>query len=112
MGIHEVIKGINNGRVKLVVIAPNIEKVSTKDGLDSKIEEILLLSKQRNIDVIYALNRKKIALILNSKSKTCSVVGIFNPDGTNFKECINLANKCKILYQIQKKSYPLPEGIY
>jgi len=59
MGIHEVIKGINNGRVKLVVIAPNIEKVSTKDGLDSKIEEILLLSKQRNIDVIYALNRKK-----------------------------------------------------
>jgi hypothetical protein len=53
-------------------------------GLDERISKILDTCREKNILVSFGLTRKRMAEALNKKPRM-SVVGIYNPDGSEIK---------------------------
>ena len=77
MGLREVARGIRAKKVKMVVLANNLDEYG---ALDSKLEAILTLANDNDIPVIFDLNKRKIGKALGKTIKV-SVVGIENADG-------------------------------
>lgn len=77
MGIREVIRGIRSHKVKMVVLANNLDEYG---ALEEKLQEILDLAKENEVPVISVLNKRKIGKAVG-KSIKVSVVGIENPEG-------------------------------
>ena len=77
MGLREVARGIRAKKVKMVVLANNLDEYG---ALDSKLEAILKLANDNGIPVIFDLNKRKIGKALGKTIKV-SVVGIENADG-------------------------------
>lgn len=77
MGLREVARGIRAKKVKMVVLANNLDEYG---ALDSKLEAILKLANDNDIPVIFDLNKRKIGKALGKTIKV-SVVGIENADG-------------------------------
>ena len=77
MGLREVARGIRAKKVKMVVLANNLDEYG---ALDSKLETILKLANDNDIPVIFDLNKRKIGKALGKTIKV-SVVGIENADG-------------------------------
>jgi len=77
MGLREVCRGIRARKVKMIVMANNLDQYG---ALDAKLEEILDLAKEHDLPVIFELNKRKIGKALGKTIKV-SVVGIENADG-------------------------------
>ena len=77
MGLREVCRGIRAKKVKMIVMANNLDKYG---ALDVKLQEILDLAKEHELPVIFELNKRKIGKALGKTIKV-SVVGIENADG-------------------------------
>ena len=77
MGLREVCRGIRARKVKMIVMANNLDEYG---ALDAKLEEILDLAKEHDLPVIFELNKRKIGKALGKTIKV-SVVGIENADG-------------------------------
>eukprot|EP01129_Flabellula_baltica_P010291 TRINITY_DN4335_c0_g1_i2.p1 TRINITY_DN4335_c0_g1~~TRINITY_DN4335_c0_g1_i2.p1 ORF type:complete len:512 (+),score=109.05 TRINITY_DN4335_c0_g1_i2:1-1536(+) len=101
VGLHEVKREAKIGRLKAVIMAPNIESISSDGGLDEQITKIMSFSSRFDIPVIYGLTRSKLAEELHIKGKV-SVIGIFKTDNTNFNELIKEHRKLHKLYIIQQ----------
>lgn len=92
----QVQRGIMSEKVKAIVVAPGIDANSAKgkqplyhclklaDGLDDRVAKILQSCEEKNILVSFGLTRKRLAEALNKKPRM-SVVGIYNPDGSDIK---------------------------
>nr|CAG4709333.1 unnamed protein product [Naegleria fowleri] len=80
IGIREVLKGLKIKEIRAVVIAPNIDKITTPGGLDSKIEEIIQKCNEMELPVFFALTKKKLGIALKTSTKI-SVVGLYSMDG-------------------------------
>jgi len=91
-GFREVLRGLNSHKLKCVIIAPNIEEIKTPGGLDSIVHEIIQLCHQNEVQIVFALNKNKIARALG-KPLRFSIVGIYNYDGANelYKQMLELA---------------------
>ncbi|KAL0484957.1 selenocysteine insertion sequence-binding protein [Acrasis kona] len=96
MGLRQVLKGLKSGRIHYIVMAPNIEKIESKDGLDDMIQSIIKIASEKNVPVVYALSKRKIGKALGKQIKV-SVVGIYNADGAfdELKTALNLVRKIK-----------------
>lgn len=77
MGLREVCRGIRAKKVKMIVMANNLDQYG---ALDVKLQEILDLAKEYDLPVIFELNKRKIGKALGKTIKV-SVVGIENADG-------------------------------
>ena len=77
MGLREVCRGIRARKVKMIVMANNVDQYG---ALDAKLQEILDLAKEHGLPVIFELNKRKIGKALGKTIKV-SVVGIENADG-------------------------------
>ena len=77
MGLREVCRGIRAKKVKMIVMANNLDQYG---ALDVKLQEILDLAKEHDLPVIFELNKRKIGKALGKTIKV-SVVGIENADG-------------------------------
>lgn len=90
MGLREVARGIRARKVKMVVMANNLDMYG---AIDSKLQEILDLAKEEDVPVFFELNKRKLGKALG-KSIKVAVVGIQNSDGAHgpFKQLKNLAN--------------------
>ena len=77
MGLREVARGIRARKVKMVVMANNLDQYG---ALDAKLKEILDLATEHELPVIFELNKRKIGKALGKTIKV-SVVGIENADG-------------------------------
>ena len=77
MGLREVCRGIRARKVKMIVMANNVDQYG---ALDVKLQEILDLAKEHDLPVIFELNKRKIGKALGKTIKV-SVVGIENADG-------------------------------
>jgi selenocysteine insertion sequence-binding protein 2 len=91
MGLREVARGIRAHKVKMVVLANNVDQYG---AIDAKLQEILDLARQEDVPVIFELNKRKLGKAVG-KSIKVSVVGIQNADGAHqqFKKLVNLASK-------------------
>lgn len=97
MGFKEVKKFLIVKRLKLVVIAPDLERNSEIDAL---IEEIKSLADEHNIPYVFSIKRRKIGYLLLKKVPV-SLVGIFDYQGTteNVNELLNYVQHEKISYK-------------
>ncbi|KAL7535963.1 hypothetical protein ACHAXR_006836, partial [Thalassiosira sp. AJA248-18] len=79
MGLREVARGVRAHKVKMVIMANNLDDYG---AIDTKLQEILDSCNAEDVPVIFELNKRKIGKALG-KSIKVSVVGIQNADGAH-----------------------------
>jgi len=79
MGLRETARGIRAGKIKMVVMAFNLDEY---DALDDKGKEILHLTKNADVPIFFNLNKRKLGRALG-KSIKVSIVGILRADGAD-----------------------------
>jgi len=91
MGLREVARGIRAHKVKLVVMANNLDEYGV---IDEKLQEIIDLAREENVPIFYEFNKRKLGKAIG-KSIKIGVIGVQNADGAyqEFKKLISLANK-------------------
>lgn len=77
LGLREVARGIRANKIKMVIMANNLDQYG---ALDVKLQEILNAANEHDIPVLFDLNKRKIGKALGKTLKV-SVVGIENADG-------------------------------
>ncbi|KAL7444706.1 hypothetical protein ACHAXM_010914 [Skeletonema potamos] len=89
MGLREVARGIRAHKVKMVIMANNLDEYG---AIDSKLQEILDLAHAEDVPVIFELNKRKLGKAVG-KSIKVSVVGIQNFSGAEqqFKQLKRMA---------------------
>jgi selenocysteine insertion sequence-binding protein 2 len=96
LGLREVGRAINAKKIIAIIIAPNIEKISTYGGLDTIVTNLVQAANQQGVPVVYALSKRKIAKIFGRVVKM-SVVGIYSADGAyeEFKRMVQLTKQAR-----------------
>lgn len=79
MGLREVARGIRAHKVKMVIMANNLDEYG---AIDTKLQEILDLARAEELPVIFEMNKRKLGKALGKTIKV-SVVGIQNADGAH-----------------------------
>ena len=79
MGLREVARGIRAHKVKMVIMANNLDEYG---AIDSKLQEILDMATADELPILFELNKRKLGKALG-KSIKVSVVGIQNADGAH-----------------------------
>jgi len=79
MGLREVARGIRAHKVKMVVMANNLDQYG---AIDAKLQEILDLARAEDLPILYELNKRKLGKAIG-KSIKVSVIGIQNADGAH-----------------------------
>lgn len=79
MGLREVARGIRAHKVKMVVMANNLDEYG---AIDSKLQEILDMARAEDLPILYELNKRRLGKAIG-KSIKVSVVGIQNADGAH-----------------------------
>jgi len=88
MGLREVARGVRANKMKMIVMANNLDEYGV---IDSKLQEIIDMAGGKEIPVIYELNKRKLGRAIGKNIKI-SVVGIQNADGAQqqFKKLKNM----------------------
>lgn len=97
VGFKEVKKFLIVKRLKLIVIAPDLER---NPAIDVLVEEIKSLADQHNIPYVFSIKRRHIGYLLLKKVPV-SFVGIFDYQGTteNVIELLKYVQQEKISYK-------------
>lgn len=100
MGFKEVKKFLIVKRLKLVIIAPDLEKNSEIEKL---VDETKSLADQLKIPYLFSIKRRHIGYLLLKKVPV-SLVGIFDYQGTseNVNELLKFVQQEKINYRNNK----------
>ncbi len=61
MGLREVSRGIRANKVKMVIMANNLDQYG---ALDEKLQDILVLAKEHDLPVIFELNKRKLGKLM------------------------------------------------
>lgn len=96
VGFKEVKKFLIVKRLKLIVIAPDLERNPEVDVL---VEEIKSFADQHNIPYVFSIKRRHIGYLLLKKVPV-SLVGIFDYQGTteNVNELLKHVHQERINY--------------
>merc|ERR1719265_990022 len=91
-GLKEVGRAARYGKVKCIVIAPDIEDVTANGGVDTRLHEILRTAYVQDIPVIFALSRSRMGFALG-KTLKMSVLGLLETKGIQdqFDRTVSLA---------------------
>mmetsp|Transcript_27900 Transcript_27900/g.42916 ORF Transcript_27900/g.42916 Transcript_27900/m.42916 type:complete len:438 (+) Transcript_27900:141-1454(+) len=77
MGLREVARGIRAHKVKMVIMANNLDQYG---AIDEKLQDILNLAREEEVPVLFELNKRKLGKAIGKTIKI-SVVGIQSADG-------------------------------
>lgn len=80
VGFREVKKYVECNKIKLVLIAPDIEKIEGPQGLDELVDNLKSLCVQKNLLYAFALKKRFIGYLLHKKAPI-SCIGIINYNG-------------------------------
>lgn len=75
-GLRETAKAVNLGKVKTLIVAPNIEQTSAASqgrGPDDTLQRILVAAEDKDVPVVFALTRNKMGKIVKARSRISSV---------------------------------------
>ena len=79
-GLREVVKNVELGKCKAVVVAPNIESTGDLEGgLDDQIWQIVKKCRELNTPVLFALTRSRLGKLCGPRYVSC--VAVLNTDG-------------------------------
>jgi len=76
-GLREVLRGLKASNVKLIIIAPDMERTP---ALDMEVEKIVTMGKEADVPVVFGLSGRRLGRYLG-KTVRVTVVGILNADG-------------------------------
>eukprot|EP00903_Cladosiphon_okamuranus_P007835 g7580.t1 len=82
MGLREVLRGIKAKKVRLLIVAPNVDGVGGEGGLDEKVVEIIDVAREGETPVVFALSKRRIGKALGKTIKV-SAVGVYSFDGAH-----------------------------
>nr|XP_012145814.1 PREDICTED: uncharacterized protein LOC100880499 isoform X2 [Megachile rotundata] len=80
-GLKEVRKQIDLNKIKFVIIAPDLEKVDLKGGLDDQIDKLLDACRKQNVVYCFGLRRRKLGYYIHGRGLV-GCIGIANYFGT------------------------------
>lgn len=80
VGLREAKKYVRMKRVKLLIIAPDLERVPGKGGLDDTIQQLKSEAEIQNIPYLFGPNRKQLGKS-SHKNVLVSCVAVLNYDG-------------------------------
>jgi selenocysteine insertion sequence-binding protein 2 len=91
MGLREVARGIRAHKVKMVVIANNLDEYG---AIDDKLQEIIDLARSEDVPLFFEFTKRSLGKAVG-KSIKVAVVGIQNADGAHqpFKKLQSIAVK-------------------
>ena len=91
MGLREVARGIRAHKVKLVVMANNLDEYG---AIDDKLQEILDLAQQEAVPIFFEFHKRALGKAIG-KSIKIAVIGVQNADGAHqqFKKLQSLASR-------------------
>ena len=79
MGLREVARGIRSHKVKMVVMANNLDEYG---AIDAKLQEIIDLSENEDVPVFFEFSKRALGKAIG-KSIKVAVVGIQNAEGAH-----------------------------
>jgi selenocysteine insertion sequence-binding protein 2 len=79
MGLREVARGIRSHKVKMVVMANNLDQYG---AIDEKLQEIIDLAKSEGVPLFYEFTKRTLGKAIGKNIKI-AVVGIQNADGAH-----------------------------
>lgn len=90
MGLREVARGIRSHKVKLVVMANNLDQYG---AIDDKLQEIIDSAKEERVPIFYEFNKRGLGKAIG-KSIKIAVVGVQSAEGAHqqFKRLLSIAN--------------------
>jgi selenocysteine insertion sequence-binding protein 2 len=97
-GLREVAKSVDVKTSKLIVVAPNIEKIEAEGGLDDRINNIITDARANDIPLVFALTKKRIGKALNITSISVVSVLDFNGADEEFKLTLKHAAEGRALF--------------
>ncbi|XP_065841806.1 selenocysteine insertion sequence-binding protein 2-like isoform X2 [Oscarella lobularis] len=99
LGLREVSKHLKVGKLKCVIVTPNLESISSAGGIDEMLQKIRHMCFEQDVPIVFALTRKGLGKAVNKKVPV-SIVGIFNYDGAKdqFDHVIGLTHEARTAY--------------
>lgn len=100
LGIREVFKHLKLGKIKCVIVSPNLEKIQSKGGLDDILSQVLEHCEKTELPIVFALGRRALGRACG-KFVPVSIVGIFDYSGCeeNYKKLLDTVNDARERYQ-------------
>lgn len=79
LGLHEVRRGLLNKKIRLLVIATDLEGC---EAVAQEIAEIVAIAAEQEVPMLSPMNRRKLGRTLQKKVRV-SCVGVYSVDGAN-----------------------------
>jgi len=79
MGLREVARGIRSHKVKMIVMANNLDQYG---AIDAKLQEIIDLAKSEGVPLFFEFTKRSLGKAIG-KSIKIAVIGIQNADGAH-----------------------------
>lgn len=99
VGLRQAVKSLLARRSKMVLLAPNVEKVELDGGLDGLIQRLLGLARAQGVPVVFCLQRRKLGRPLGI-TRGVSAVSVYSADGAyaEYKRLCSLAESAAAEY--------------
>lgn len=81
VGLKEVFRRVKQSKVKILIVAPDIEQDPEIGGISDRVREVLAYAYETGVTVIFALSRASIGRSIG-KTLNVSLVGIMDDVGT------------------------------
>lgn len=97
VGFNEVLKHLETRKIKLVLIAPDLEP---NDSIDQLVERVKTICRQARVPYVFAIKRRKMGFHLMKKVPV-SCLGIISYDGVDnpVKRMLEIADHERVSYR-------------
>ncbi|XP_062562188.1 selenocysteine insertion sequence-binding protein 2 [Armigeres subalbatus] len=97
VGFNEVLKHLETRKIKLVVIAPDLEP---NDSIDQLVERVKVVCRQARVPYVFAIKRRKLGFHLMKKVPV-SCLGVISYDGvdTAVKRILEIVDQERVNYR-------------
>eukprot|EP00730_Choanoeca_flexa_P019052 TRINITY_DN9292_c0_g1_i1.p1 TRINITY_DN9292_c0_g1~~TRINITY_DN9292_c0_g1_i1.p1 ORF type:complete len:702 (+),score=157.48 TRINITY_DN9292_c0_g1_i1:878-2983(+) len=72
-GMKEVRRSLRGDKVKVLIVAPDVQRTNTKGGLDDQLQTLFALAEEHSVPVIFALSRAKLARVMHQRNNVTAV---------------------------------------
>lgn len=100
-GFKECINRSKDGSLKMLIMAPDIEKIEGEGGLNSLIDELLQSCETHNIPIVFALSMRNLGQIIINNAALISVFGVLDYSATEklFEKVLELGKRNKTQFK-------------
>ena len=107
-GLREVTKQVERNRIKIIFLAPDIQRCPETGGLDEAVKRLLDAARRLDLPIVYALSRRKLGRVLFKKVPV-SCCGILNYQATEetWKQLTEAVTLARENYQLKLKELGL-----